>query len=74
MGIEGLRSVAVGYSNTMDAVSQQLADPTLVQNPGRLAKFQVDLQFATTGYQLTARTIQDLHRENQLLSEMLRDA
>lgn len=74
VGIRHLGEIAAGYSDSMDAVSSRLSDPTLVTNTTRLAQFQIDLYNATTGYQLTARTIQDLHREDQLLSEMLRDA
>lgn len=74
MSIQALGSIAAGYSQAMDRVSTQLKDPELVQNPARLAQFQISLYFATTGYQLASRTIQDLHREDQLLSEMLRDA
>lgn len=74
MSIHRLGSIAAGYSNSMDKIATQLRDPELVQNPARVAQFQISLYFATTGFQLASRTIQDLHREDQLLSEMLRDA
>jgi hypothetical protein len=74
MSLQQLGNIAAGYSRSMTAISQKTADPTLVQSPERLAQFQIDLYYATTGYQLTSRVIQDLHREDQMLSEMLRDA
>lgn len=74
MSIARLTMNAVGYSRAMDAISQQTEDPTLVQDPARLAIFQQQMFYAQTGYQMTARVIQDMHREDQTLAEMLRDA
>lgn len=74
MSIKQLTGFAVGYSQAMDAISSQAQDPTLVQDPARLAIFQQQMYYAQTGYTMTARAIQDMHREDQILSEMLRDA
>lgn len=74
MSIQKLGEIATGYSQSMDNISTRLADPTLIQDPARLAQFQIEMYFATTGYQLTSRTIQDIHREDNLLTELLRDA
>jgi hypothetical protein len=74
MSIRQLTNFAVGYSKAMDAISAQTQDPTLVQDPARLAIFQQQMYYAQTGYTMTARAIQDMHREDQVLSEMLRDA
>lgn len=74
MSIKQLTGFAVGYSKAMDAISSQTQDPTLVQDPARLAIFQQQMYYAQTGYTMTARAIQDLHKEDQVLSDMLRDA
>lgn len=74
MSIRQLTNNAVGYSRAMDAISAQTEDPTLIQDPTRMAIFQQQLHYATTGYTMTARVIQDMHREDQVLNEMLRDA
>jgi len=74
MSIAQLTSSAVGYSKAMDAISSQTADPTLVQDPARLAIFQQQMYYAQTGYTLTARTIQDMHQQDQILNELLRDS
>ena len=74
MSIKQLTGFAVGYSKAMDTISSQAQDPTLVQDPARLAIFQQQMYYAQTGYTMTARAIQDMHREDQILSEMLRDA
>ena len=74
MSIRQLTNYAVGYSKAMDAISSQTQDPTLVQDPARLAIFQQQMYYAQTGYTMTARAIQDMHREDQVLNEMLRDA
>lgn len=75
MNIRSLGNYAAGYSKAMDNLAGRAAqDPTLVQDAGRLAQFQTEFFYAQSGFQLTSRTIQDLHREDQLLGEMLRDA
>ncbi|MCB0878648.1 MAG: hypothetical protein KDC46_06665 [Thermoleophilia bacterium] len=74
MSIAQLAGTAVGYSRAMDAIASQTQDPTLVQDPARLAIFQQQMYYAQTGYTLTARAMQDMHREDQVLGEMLRDA
>jgi hypothetical protein len=74
MSIRQLTNYAVGYSKAMDAISAQSKDPSLIQDPARLAVFQQQMYYAQTGYSMTARTIQDMHREDQILAEMLRDA
>lgn len=74
MSIARLAGYAVGYSRAMDAISAQAQDPTLVQDPARLAVFQQQMYYAQTGYTLTARAMQDMHREDQVLNELLRDA
>lgn len=74
MSIRQLTNFAVGYSRSMDAISAQAQDPTLVQDPARLAIFQQQMYYAQTGYTMTARAMQDMHREDQILSELLRDA
>ena len=74
MSIASLTQNAVGYSRAMDAISQQTEDPTLIQDPARLAVFQQQLYYAQSGYQMTARAIQDMNQEDKTLAEMLRDA
>ena len=74
MSIARLAGYAVGYSRAMDAIASQAQDPTLVEDPARLAIFQQQMYYAQTGYTLTARAMQDMHREDQVLGEMLRDA
>lgn len=74
MSIQSLTNSAVGYSRAMDAISAQTADKTLVQDPARLAIFQQQMYYAQTGYTLTARAIQDMHQQDQILNELLRDS
>ena len=74
MSLARLAGTAVGYSKAMDAIASQTADPTLVQDPARLAIFQQQMYYAQTGYTLTARAIQDMHKEDQVLADLLRDA
>lgn len=74
MSIARLTQNAVGYSRAMDAIASQTQDPTLVQDPGRLAIFQQQMYYAQTGYTLTARAMQDMNQEDKILAEMLRDA
>ncbi|MCW2957005.1 MAG: hypothetical protein JWO69_1874 [Thermoleophilia bacterium] len=74
MSISQLTGYAVGYSKAMDAISSQTQDTTLVQDPARLAVFQQQMYYAQTGYQLTARAIQDMHSADQILNELLRDS
>ena len=69
-----LTNYAVGYSKAMDAISAQAQDPTLVQDPARLAIFQQQMYYAQTGYTMTARAIQDMHARTRSSREMLRDA
>ncbi|MBC7666335.1 MAG: hypothetical protein H7276_21520 [Caulobacter sp.] len=74
MSIARLTQYAVGYSKAMDAISAQAQDPTLVQDPARLAIFQQQMYYAQTGYTMTARAMQDMNNEDKILAEMLRDA
>lgn len=74
MSIAKLTQYAVGYSRAMDAISAQTQDPTLVQDPARLAVFQQQMFYAQTGYSNTARVIQNMNNEDKILGEMLRDA
>ena len=74
MSVKRLSNIAVGYSKAMDVISQQARDPTLVQDPARLAVFQQQMFYAQSGYSLTARAMQDMHREDNILNELLRDA
>lgn len=74
MSIAQLSTYAVNYSRAMDAISSQAKDPTLIQDPARLAMFQQQMYYAQSAYQLTSRAMQDMHREDQILGEMLRDA
>lgn len=74
MSISRLTQNAVGYSRAMDAISSQTEDPTLIQDPARLAIFQQQMYYAQTGYTMTARAMQDMHQEDKILAEMLRDA
>ncbi|MCW2923612.1 MAG: hypothetical protein JWM98_1016 [Thermoleophilia bacterium] len=74
MSIARLTNVAVGYSKAMDAISAQAQDPTLVEDPARLAIFQQQMFYAQSGYTMTARAMQDMNNEDKILSEMLRDA
>jgi hypothetical protein len=73
MSISQLTQFAVGYSRAMDATAAQTRDPTLVQDPARLAIFQQQMYYAQTGYQFTARAIQDMQQADQILNELLRD-
>ena len=75
MSLRALGNIAVGYSKAMDTLATRgTQDQQLLKDPGKLAQFQVQMFYAQSGFQLTSRTIQDIHREDQLLSEMLRDA
>lgn len=74
MSIARLSQYAVGYSKAMDTISAQAKDPTLVQDPARLAIFQQQMFYAQTGYTMTARAMQDMNNEDKILAEMLRDA
>lgn len=74
MSIRQLGSVAAGYSQAMDNIGMRLQDPDIVKDPARLAMFNVEMFQATSAYEMTARTIQNLHREDQMLAELLRDA
>jgi hypothetical protein len=74
MSIARLATYAVGYSKAMDAIASQTQDPTLVQDPARLAIFQQQMFYAQSGYTLTARAMQDMNNEDKILGEMLRDA
>ena len=74
MSISQLTNYAIGYSRAMDAVSAQTQDTSLIQDPARLAIFQQQMYYAQTGYQLTARAIQDMHQADQVLNELLRDS
>lgn len=74
MSIARLSQIGVGYSRKMDGISSQAANPKLIEDPAALIVFQQQLYYAQSGYQLTSRVMQDMHREDQLLSEMLRDA
>ena len=74
MSIRQLTGVAVGYSKAMDAIAAQTKDPTLIQDPARLAIFQQQMFYAQSGYTLTARAMQDMNTEDKILGEMLRDA
>ncbi len=74
MSIARLAGYAVGYSKAMDAIASQAQDPTLVQDPARLAVFPAADVLRADRYTLTARAMQDMHREDQVLNELLRDA
>ncbi len=74
MSIVRLGGIAVGYSKAMDSITAQLRDPDLVNDPARLAIFNMQLDLAKNGYTFTARAIQDLTNEDKILAEMLREA
>jgi hypothetical protein len=75
MSLRSLGNIAVGYSKAMDTLAVQgTQDKNLVKDAGKLAQFQIQMFYAQSGFQLTSRSIQDIHREDQILSEMLRDA
>ena len=75
MSLDSLGNVAVGFSRSMDATAMKLqAHPEIVQDPAALARFNIELFNAQSGYQLASRTIQTIHKEDDMLSEMLRDA
>ena len=72
--INVIGQVAAGYADAMNTHAAKLQDTTIAEDPSKLAIFQIELNKLSQAYQLTARTIQNLHREDQLLSELLRDA
>lgn len=74
MSIVDQANAAARWSQLMTDTARRAADPSTVRDPAKLAEFQIEMFNASSGYQLTARTIQDLHREDQILGEMLRDA
>lgn len=74
MSIARLTTFAVGYSRAMDATAAMAQDPTLIQDPARLAQYQQKMMYAQQSYTLTARAIQDINNEDKILAEMLRDA
>lgn len=75
MNLSTLGQLTSNYSRKMDDLAGIAAtDPTLVQDPGRVANFQIEMMYAQSGFQLASRAIQDIHKEDQILNELLRDA
>jgi hypothetical protein len=75
MSLQILANVALGYTQTMDNLAISATEnPDIVKDPGKLAAFQTQMFYAESGYELTSKTIQDIHKEDQTLSDMLRDA
>mgnify|MGYP003346508290 CR=1 FL=1 len=73
--LTNLGQLASGYSRKMaDLAYQAATDPTIVEDPNQVAQFQIAMYNAQSGFQLASRSIQDLHKEDQILNEMLRDA
>mgnify|MGYP006281272553 CR=1 FL=1 len=67
--------MASRYSQRMDNLKMLAAtDPTIVEDPGKVADFQIEMMNAQQAFQLASRAIQDVHKEDQILSELLRDA
>lgn len=74
MSLVSLTKVAVGYSRAMDTIAQQTSDPEVIKDPAKLAAFQQQLFVAQSGYELAARTMQNINQSDKMLSELLRDA
>lgn len=73
--LTNLGQLASGYSRKMaDLAYQASTDPTIVQDAAKASAFQIAMFNAQSGFQLASRSIQDLHKEDQILNEMLRDA
>ncbi len=73
MSIRQLTNSAVGYSRAMDVISRQAQDPTLIQDPARLAVFQQQMYYAQSGYTLTVNTIKEEKRMNDQVAELMRE-
>lgn len=74
MSISRLTNVAVSASHRMDAVAAEAEDPTLVQDPARLAVFQQRMHYAQTAYSFAVQGIQNLKEQDKMLLELLADA
>ena len=74
MSVQKLTNIAVNYSRTMDTTAAMAADPSIASDPGKMAIFQMNLENAKTGYTMSVRAIQDIHQQDQLLNELLRDS
>ncbi len=72
--VNHLAQIAAGWADAAHIHATRMADPELIENPAKLALFQIEMNKLSNAYQLTARTVQNLHREDQLLQELLRDA
>lgn len=74
MSIQQIGNIAIGYSRSMDTVAARLQDPEVLKDPGKIAQLNIDMFFAQQGYAMSSKAIQDIHREDQVLTELLRDA
>jgi hypothetical protein len=75
MNLAQMGQHAAQFSNRMSQLAAQAAtDPTIVQDPQKVAQFSIDLFNAQSGFQLATRAIQTLNKEDQILNELLRDA
>lgn len=71
MSLSSVAGAAAGWSRAMNATAAKLSDPEVVKDPGKLAIVNMEMFQNTTGYELSARAMQTLNREDQLLSELL---
>jgi hypothetical protein len=72
--IDHIGQIAAGWADAANIHAARMADPELADSPAHLALFQLEMNKISNAYQLAARTVQNLHREDQLLQELLRDA
>ena len=49
-------------------------DPFRQSDAAAMAKFYTDFQNAVSGYQIASQTAKDIHREDQTINDLLRDA
>jgi hypothetical protein len=74
MSLTSVGNIAIGYSKAVDAAAAQLAKPEVTQDAALMAKFYTDFQNAVSGYQIASQTAKDIHREDQTINDLLRDA
>ena len=74
VSISRLTQTAVAASQRMDALTTQAEDPTLVQDPARMAQFQQKMHYASTAYQFAVQGIKNLQEQDRVLLDLLQDA
>lgn len=73
MSVNGVAPMAFTAATNLQKVSTSIR-PEDASDPGKLAQFNVAMMNATTAYETSVQTIQTLHKEDQQLIDLLRDA